>query len=146
MSMKVEIKKVDGLKVVGKNDSGHEVIIDTSKELGGHDSAPRPMEMLLFSLGSCTLMDVISLIDKMRVDYNDIKVKVSGEKRDEHPKSFTNIKIEYIVYGNNPDEAKIKKAIDLSSKRYCPVHAMLGGSVLIENNLEVIRQNKAEVK
>ncbi len=144
--MRVEIRKADGLKLIGKNDSGHEIIIDTRKELGGHDSAPSPMEMLLFSLGSCTLMDVISLIDKMRVDYSDIEVKISGERYEEHPKTFKNIKIEYIIYGNNPEESKIQKAIDLSAKKYCPIHAMLGNSVPIEGKLEVIRQNKTEVK
>ncbi|MEJ2567663.1 MAG: OsmC family protein, partial [candidate division WOR-3 bacterium] len=132
--------------LIGKNDSGHEITIDTRKELGGHDSAPSPMEMLLFSLGGCTLMDVISLIDKMRVDYSDIEVKVSGERRDEHPKIFKSIKIKFIVYGNNPDESKIKKAINLSSKKYCSVHAMLEKSVPIEGSLEIIRGRKAEAK
>jgi putative redox protein len=143
--MQVEIKKAEGLKLIGKDNSGHEIVIDTRKELGGHDSAPSPMEMLLFSLGSCTLMDVISLIDKMRVDYSDITVKVIGEKRDEHPKIFKRIEIKYFVYGNDPDESKIQKAIDLSSKKYCPIHAMLGNSVPIEGRLEVIKKNKAEV-
>ena len=144
--MRIEIRKADGLKLVGKNDSGHEIVIDTGKEFGGHDSAPSPMEMLLFSLGSCTLMDVISLIDKMKVDYTDIGVTVTGERRDEHPKVFKSIKIKYFVYGENPDESKIKKAIDLSSGKYCSVHAMLSGSVPIEDSLEIIRENKAEVK
>ena len=144
--MQVEIRKADGLKLIGKNDSGHEIVIDTKKKLGGHDSAPSPMEMLLFSLGSCTLMDVISLIDKMRVDYSDIKVKVKGERRDEHPKVFKSIKIKFVVYGNNPDESKIRKAIDLSSEKYCSVQAMLRESVSIEGSLEIIRGNKAEVK
>jgi putative redox protein len=138
--MEVEIKKIDGLKLKGIDDSGHEIIIDTKKELGGNESASSPTEILLFSLGSCTLMDVISLIDKMRVDYDDIKVKVSGEKRDKHPKIFTSIEIKYIVQGRDPEESKIKKAIDLSSERYCPIHAMLRKTVPISNSLEIIRK------
>jgi len=144
--MQIEIRKADGLKLIGKNGSGHEIVIDTRKELGGQDSAPSPMEMLLFSLGSCTLMDVISLIDKMKVDYTDIRVTVTGERRDEHPKIFKSIEIKYLVYGENPDESKIKKAINLSSEKYCSVHAMLSGSVPIEGSLEIIRENEAEVK
>ncbi len=136
--MEVEIKKVDGLKLIGKDDSGHEIIIDTKKELGGHDSAPSPMPLLLLSLGSCTLMDVISLIDKMRVDYSNIMVKITGERRNEHPKTFKNIEIKYIVYGKNPDESKIKKAIELSTEKYCSVHAMLDKSVSISSSFEII--------
>ena len=138
--MEIEVKKVEGLKLIGKNDSGHEIVIDTGKEYGGHDSGPKPMELLLLSLGSCTLMDVISLIDKMRVDYDDITVKVSGERRNEHPKTFKNIEIKYIVYGKDPDESKIKKAIALSIEKYCSVHSMLEKTASISNSLAIIKQ------
>ena len=85
-------------------------------------------------------MDVISIIDKMRVDYDDITVQVKGERRDKHPKTYKDIEIKYIVYGNNPDESKIKKAIDLSIKKYCSVHAMLAGSVAISSSFEIIKR------
>jgi len=98
------------------------------------------MKLLLLSLGSCTLMDVISLLDKMKVDYNDIKVKVTGERRDKHPKTFKNIEIKYTIYGKNPDESKIKKAIGLSTEKYCSIHAMLAKSASISDSFEVIRK------
>lgn len=138
--MEIEIKKVDGLKLIGTDESGHEIVIDTKKELGGHDSGISPMKLLLLSLGSCTLMDVISLCDKMRVDYDDIEVQVKGERRDKHPKIFKSIEIKYVVYGNDPDESKIKKAIDLSSKKYCSIHTMLGKSAAISSSLEIIKR------
>jgi putative redox protein len=139
MIMEIEIKKVDGLKLTGKDNSGHEIIIDTRKENGGHDSGPSPMELLLFSLGGCTLMDVISICDKMRVNYDDIRIKIKGERQDKHPKIFKHIEIKYLVYGKNPDESKIKKAIELSIGKYCSVHAMLSKSASISSNLEIIR-------
>ena len=138
--MEVEIRKIKGLKLKGTDDSGHEISIDTSKEYGGHNSGPTPMNLLLLALGGCTLMDVISIIDKMRVDYDDITVQVKGERRDKHPKTYKDIEIKYIVYGNNPDESKIKKAIDLSIKKYCSVHAMLAGSVAISSSFEIIKR------
>ena len=138
--MEVEIRKIDGLKLEGKDDSGHKVVIDTKKEYGGHDSAPTPMSFLLLSLGSCTLMDVISLLDKMKVDYDDIKVKVTGERRDEHPKIFKKIEIKYTIYGKNPDESKIRKAIGLSTEKYCSAHAMLAKSASISDSFEVIKK------
>lgn len=138
--MEVEIRKIAGLKLKGKDDSGHEIVIDTIKELGGHDSAPSPMKLFLLSLGSCTLMDVIYLLDKMKVDYDDIKVRVTGERRNKHPKTFKTIEVKYTVYGNDPDESKIKKAIDLSTKKYCSIHAMLAKSASISDSLEVIKK------
>jgi putative redox protein len=139
MEMEIEIKKIKGLKLLGKDDSGHEITIDANKEHGGYDSGPAPMSMLLFSLGGCTLMDVISLLDKMHVDYDDIKIQVSGERHDKHPKIFNNIEIKYSIYGENPDESKIKKAIELSTEKYCSVHAMLSKSALISSSYEIIR-------
>jgi len=138
--MKVEIKKIDGLKLTGKDNSGHEIVIDTKKELGGHNSGISPMKLLLLSLGSCTLMDVISLCDKMRVNYEDMIVKVKGERLDKHPKIFKSIEVKYLVYGKDPDESKIKKAIDLSTKKYCSIHAMLGKSTAISSSLEIIKR------
>lgn len=138
--MEVEIKQIDGLKLSGKDASGHEITIDTKAEYGGHDSGPNPMNLLLLALGGCTLMDVISICNKMKVDYDNIKVQVDGERRDEHPKTYKDIKIKYIVYGNNPDESKIKKAIDLSIKKYCSVHAMLKKTASISSSFEIIRQ------
>jgi putative redox protein len=137
--MEIEIKKIRGLKLLGKDDSGHEITIDTKKEYGGYDSGAAPMSLLLFSLGGCTLMDVISLLDKMRVDYDDIKIQVRGERRDKHPKIFNNIEIRYIIYGKNADESKIKKAIDLSTEKYCSVHAMLSKSASISSSYEIVR-------
>ena len=142
--MKVEIKKIDGLKLLGKDDSGHEIYIDTKTEYGGHNSGPTPMNLILFALGGCTLMDVISICNKMRVDYDDITVQVKGERRDKNPKIYEDIEIKYIVYGNNPNESKIKRAIDLSIEKFCSVHAMLAGNVAISSSYEVIKRNKIQ--
>ncbi len=138
--MEIKIKKVQGLKLKGKDDSGHEITIDTKKEYGGQDSAPTPMSMLLLSLGGCTLMDVISLLDKMRVNYDNIEVQVRGERRDKHPKTFKSIEIKYIVYGNKVDKSKVKKAIDLSAEKYCSISAMLSKSAEISYVFEIIKR------
>ena len=98
------------------------------------------MELVLLALGGCTLMDVISILDRMRVDYDDITVKISGERRKRHPKTFKNIKIKYIIQGKNPDESKIKKSIDLSIGKFCSVHAMLKETATISSSFEIIKQ------
>lgn len=137
--MKVEIKQTDGLTLTGRDDSGHGIVIDTAKKFGGHLAGFTPAKLLLLSLGSCTLMDVISLCDKMRVNYDDIKVVIEGERQDKHPKIFKHIEIKYTVYGKDPEESKIKKAIKLSTQKYCFAHAMLEKSVSISNGFEIIK-------
>ncbi len=45
---------------------GHKITVDGREGFGGQDLGPRPMQLLLASLASCTGMDVISILQKMR--------------------------------------------------------------------------------
>lgn len=106
--------------------NGHQVVLDAKEEQGGHDLGPRPKPMLLVALAGCTGMDVVSLLKKMRADYSILKIAVSGELTDEHPKHYHHIHVIYRV-GGMPEEAqaKMQKAVDLSLSKYCGVTFML---------------------
>ncbi len=135
--MKVEVKQVNGLTLVAKGESGHWIVMDGTKKFGGNEAATKPMELFLISLAGCTAMDVISLLKKMRVDFQDLEVRVEAERINEHPRVFTSIKIEYIVYGDDIDEEKLKKAINKSQEKYCPITAMLKKSIPITYTYQV---------
>lgn len=104
---------------------GHTIKIDADEKFGGKNRGPIPKPLLLVALGGCTGMDVISILNKMRVDYKDFSVKVSGETTDEHPIVYKSIHIIYEIKGDNLPYSKIKKAVDLSQEQYCGVSAML---------------------
>ena len=108
-----------------KTESGHSVVMDAKPEVGGEDNGPRPMELLMVSLGGCTAMDVVSILKKMRVDLESMTVNIHSEQAPEHPKIFTKINIEYNFTGRNITEKNVKKAIELSQEKYCSVTAML---------------------
>ncbi len=122
----VEVVQTHGMTMIGRGESNHWVVMDGPEKFRGHEAATRPMELLLISLGSCTGMDVISLMDKMRVPYNRLKVEISSERAEEHPKYYTKIHIHYIIYGEDLPLDKVEKAINLSQNRYCSVSYMLG--------------------
>jgi putative redox protein len=105
--------------------NGHTFIMDADSKVGGEDKGPRPKSLLLASLAGCTGMDVISLLNKMKVNYTDLKIHVTGEPAAEHPKIFTKIHITYIIKGRDIDRAKVEKAVVLSQDKYCGVSAML---------------------
>jgi putative redox protein len=104
---------------------GHHITIDTSEAGGGKDKGPRPKALLLSSLGACTGMDIVSLLDKMRVDFSDFSLNVKADLRDEHPKIYTHIYLEYKIKIKKEDEDKMIKAVELSKDKYCGVSAML---------------------
>ena len=109
----------------GKTESGHSVSMDAKPEVGGEDKGPRPMEVLMVSLGGCTAMDVVSILKKMRTDLESMTIKIDSEQASEHPKIFTKINIQYNFVGRDIKDENVKKAIELSQEKYCSVTAML---------------------
>lgn len=83
-------------------------------------------------LAGCTAMDVISILQKKKQDVTHFEVKVNADRAKEHPKVFTKIGITFYVTGNEIDPVAVDRAIELSSTKYCPAHAMLGKVVPIE--------------
>lgn len=104
---------------------GHEIVLDADEQFGGNNLGPRPKPLLLISLVGCTGMDVVSLLRKMRVPFEDLKVTVKPHLTDEHPRYYDTIHLIYDVWGKDLDKAKVEKAVTYSQDRYCGVTAML---------------------
>jgi len=135
--MKARVTLNEGMQFVGSAESGHAVLLDAAPGVGGSDTAPRPMELLLISLGGCTGMDVVSILRKMRIEWDRFEVLLEAERAPEHPKVFTKIHLIYRIWGDDIPEDKLKKAIDLSQERYCPVTAMLNKIAEITYRYEI---------
>jgi len=127
---KAHIKWTGGMQFVGKADSGHAVVMDADGDHGGQDSAVRPGELPLIALGGCTGIDVVTILNKMKVSIEAFDIAVEAEPADSYPKIWTTIHIIYTLTGDIP-ESKIKKAVELSHEKYCSVGAILGASAKI---------------
>ncbi len=115
--------------------SGHSITLDTDHD---RNSAPTPMELLLVALGSCTAVDVISILRKKRQVVNDYRVEVRGERREEHPRSFKRMEVHHIVTGRNVSDQSVAQAIVLSEQKYCSVAATLRPTAAIVSSYEII--------
>lgn len=131
------IKWVDGLRFVGHSGSKHGILMDVGEKVGGEDTGVRPGELVLIALGGCTAVDVASLLNKMRISFDDIEVIVNGEAVPEHPKYWTRIEMKYIVRGKDIPEDKVKRAIELSQEKYCSVSESLRRNVAVEHTYEI---------
>ena len=100
---------------VGITPSGHAMALDTSH---ARASAPTPMELLLVALGSCTAVDVISILQKKREQVKDYRVEVRGERNEDHPRSYKRFEVLHIVRGSNISETSVAQAIALSERKY----------------------------
>lgn len=120
---------------VGYSPSGNTVTIDTNHI---RHSAPSPMELLLLALGSCTGVDVITIIRKKRQKVTDYRIEVRGQRRDEHPRSYKRIEVRHIVTGRNISVHSVAQAIKLSEEKYCSVAATLRPTAEIVSSYEII--------
>lgn len=119
------VKLVDGMRFAAVGDSGHSQLMDGLPKFGGTDSAPRPMELLLFGLGGCTGMDTISILRKKKQDVTGLEIRLKGTKADKDPMRYTDITIEFVITGRGIDESAVKRAVTLSMDKYCSVKATL---------------------
>lgn len=111
--------------------SGHPVVLDTGPD-DGDDAGARPMEAILAALAGCTSMDVASILRKKRQVLERYEIAARGERSEEHPQVFTRIVVEHRVGGELDPEA-VRRSVELSATRYCPVNAMLSRGVTIEH-------------
>jgi putative redox protein len=119
--------------------SGHSLLMDAMQDVGGMDSGPRPKELMLASIAGCTGMDVISILNKMRVETEYFNVKVDAELTDEHPKHYNKMHLIYQFKGKNLEFEKLKKAIDLSQDKYCGVSAVYKKTMELSYEIEIIQ-------
>ena len=130
--MSVEIRWKGKMAFEGIPPSGHSVLMDASQSVGGEDRGPKPMEVFLLSLGGCTAMDVISILNKMKQEVTDFKIEIESERASEHPKVYTYVKLTYIIEGRNLSPQLVNKAVNLSQNKYCSVSAMLKKTAKLE--------------
>ena len=120
---------------VGITPSNHAIVIDTDHL---RHSAATPMELLLLALGSCTGVDVISILRKKRQEVTEYRIEVRGQRREEHPRSYKRMEVHHIVTGRRISEQSVAQAIELSDQKYCSVAATLRPTAEIVSTFEII--------
>ncbi len=97
-----------------------------------------PVETVLVALGACTAMDVISIAVKKRQKVAAYRVQVRGDQRTEYPQVFTEIDVVHEMTGDGLSEAAIRRSIELSATKYCPVSAMISAGATVVHHRYVI--------
>ena len=102
---------------------------------GDNAAAPGPMLTLLLAAAACSGADVVSMLEKMRVTLREFRIEASGVRREEDPRRYTAMHLEYHLRGEGLDEAKARRAIDLSITKYCSVMHSLAADIRITHGL-----------
>jgi putative redox protein len=135
----VRVRWVERRQLVGWDSGGHGVVMDAAAENAGEGTGTRPIELVLYALAGCTAMDVVSILEKKRVDVRGLQVVASGVQReDDFPHYYESIDIEYIVTGVDVPDAAVARAIELSEEKYCSVKGMFGPQVRITTRFSIV--------
>ncbi len=128
-----------GLNFTGENDKGGTV------QMGQIDETIGPMQLLLVGLAGCTGIDIVTILEKKRITPTDFKVKVRGKRADTFPMVYTDIEIEYLLWGDTLPVRDVEQAIKLSEQKYCSVSIMLGKTANIGSTYKIFKPGEPEV-
>ena len=134
----VYLKQAQGTTFIAKANTGHWVVVDNSVDDGGSASATSPKELLLISLAACTSSDVLPILKKKRSPVQGFELRAKANEREEFPRIFTDIHLEYIFYGDGIKEKDVEHAIELSRTKYCSVSAMLSAATKITHSYKIL--------
>jgi len=98
-----------------------------------------PVETLMVSLAACSGMDVWPISTKKRQRITHYEIRVEADQRDEYPQVLTRVDVTHVVEGPAVEEAAIRRAIELSATKYCPVSAMLSAGATEVHHGYVVR-------
>jgi putative redox protein len=124
-----------GMRFVITTGSGHDILVDD----GERDSGARPTEALIASLAGCTGMDVGSLLTKKRQQVSSYRVEATAGQRETYPRVFTTIDLVHVVEGAGIDVVAVRRSIELSATKYCPISAMISaGPTAIHHRYRIV--------
>ncbi|MER3488169.1 MAG: osmotically inducible protein OsmC [Chloroflexota bacterium] len=117
----VEFVHGGGMRFEAADAQGRRIVLDDAAGGGG----PGPTDALLTALGGCTAMDVISIARKKRQPVAAYRIEVRGIQRETYPTVFERIDVVHVFEGDRLAAAALRRCIELSATKYCPISAML---------------------
>jgi putative redox protein len=128
----------EGMLFIAKTGTGHVTAMDGAPDGGGHNLAPRPMEMVLAGTGGCTAYDVVLILKRGRHAVSGCSVTLTAERASEDPKVFTLIHFAFTVRGKGLSQQAVERAVQLSHEKYCSASAMLASSAKMTWSVTII--------
>ena len=124
----------DGLKFRG---GGTNPATPTIEIDGDNETSPGPMLTLLLAAAGCSAVDVVLMLEKMRVTLTDLSVDVEGVRREGDPRRYDALHLRYRLSGESLDSDKAERAVSLSITKYCSVLHSLAPDIAVSYDIEI---------
>ncbi|WP_119065933.1 OsmC family protein [Rubrobacter indicoceani] len=132
----IHVERLAGKRYAATNSGRDRLLVDATSPEEGVSVGMRPMEALLASLGACSALDVMEVLEKRRTPPDFYRVELVGERAEEHPRRYMRITVKHIVKGGGVEDKHLQRAVKLSHEKYCSVHASLNAEIEFEAVLE----------
>jgi putative redox protein len=126
------VKWEGGLRFRGGSAGGPSGLIDAEGQ-----EAPGPMVTLLLAAAACSGADIVGILQKMQVTLHELSAQLTGRRAPDHPKRYLTLHFAYRIRGDGLDEAKARRAVDLSHQKYCSVLHSLNSDIAITYELDL---------
>jgi putative redox protein len=127
---RAELTWEHGLRFRGSEAGGPTILID-----GDNAAGPGPMLTLLLAAAGCTGSDVVVILRKMRLELRELRIEISGTRREKEPRRYLAIHLDYYLVAEGLDAVKARRAIDLSLEKYCSVIHSLAPDIAVTYSL-----------
>jgi putative redox protein len=104
----------------------------TARLDGTGKTGQSPPDVLLSALAACCGIDVADMLAKRRTPVEGLSIDVEGQRREEHPRRFTRIRVTFNVDGAGIETPHVERAITLALEKYCSVAASLASDIVLE--------------
>lgn len=131
MTHKINTTWIQDMQFESTNPSGT-LAIDAAPEHGGNNNGLRPKALMLSALAGCSGLDVASLIKKMHLEVSSFHIETVGHLTDEEVQTYHRVEMHYHFKGENLNEEKLQRAVDLSTEKYCGVMQMFRKFATVE--------------
>lgn len=133
--MKIDLKYKGDEEFTSTNENGNITEVDMrSADQKQHQT---PTELLLSAVGACAAVEIVSMIKKRRKTFVDLKAEISGDRREEHPRGFTDIHLNYTIFSPDLTEEEAERIVELATTKYCSVAGSL--SAKQTHSFEIVR-------
>ncbi|HEV7620846.1 MAG TPA: OsmC family protein [Flavisolibacter sp.] len=131
--IRVELERKSGdYGFVAVDEFGNNIQTDSSPANGGLNFGIRPMQLLLMALGSCSAIDIVSILKKQKQEITGFRIEINGVREEgKEPSLWKNISLHFYLDGI-VDTEKASRACSLSLEKYCSVAETLrrGGTII----------------
>ncbi len=120
-----------GMVFSGGVPGGPAITLDGGDGMAG----PSPVVALMLAAGSCAGIDVVMILEKMKVKLASLRVEVTGRRNIEAPKRFNRLVLRFVLAGEGLTDANVRRAVDLSVSKYCSVLLTLDPAMPVETEI-----------